>query len=82
MGVGICEIRPSPTVRMGVSLQGLLHLHPLLQHTNEDPADDIDECDDDAGNGVAADELAGTVHGPIKVGLLLNSLRRVGLAAR
>ena len=30
--------------------------------------------DENAGNGVAPDELAGTVHGPVKIGLLLNCL--------
>ena len=34
------------------------------------------ERDDDAGDGVAADELAGTVHGPEEVGLRVTSSRR------
>ena len=34
------------------------------------PADDVDEDDDDAGDRVAADELAGTVHRAVEVGLL------------
>src|SRR5262249_34754528 len=39
-----------------------------------DAPDDIHKGDENAGNGVTPDELAGTVHGPVKIGLLLNRL--------
>ena len=48
-----------------------------------EPADDVDERDDDAGDGVAADELAGTVHGAVEVGLLRDLLAAaLGFASR
>ena len=40
-----------------------------LHHADEQPAEHVDGRDDDARDGVAADELAGTVHRPVKVGL-------------
>ena len=42
----------------------------MLEHADCQSRQDIDERDHDAGDGVAADELAGTVHGPVEVGLL------------
>ena len=54
-----------------------------LDHADEQPADDVDQRDHDAGDGVAADELAGTVHGPEEVGLLGDLLAAaLGLASR
>ena len=35
-----------------------------------DAADEVDRRDDQAGDGVAADELAGAVHGPVELALL------------
>ena len=42
----------------------------VLEHADVQTAEDVDEDDDDARDGVAADEFAGTVHGPVKVGFL------------
>ena len=39
------------------------------RHPHDDPADEVDASDDDAGNGIAADELGCTVHRPVKLGL-------------
>ena len=36
---------------------------------DREAADDVDDQDQDAGDGVAADELAGAVHGAVEVGL-------------
>ena len=64
-------------------LGGLGERHAVLDHADDKPADDVDERDDDAGDGVAADELAGTVHGPVEVGLLRDLLAAaLGFAAR
>ena len=41
---------------------------PLLEHTDDDAAQDVDDGDHDARDCVPADELAGTVHGPVEVG--------------
>ena len=49
---------------------GVAHAHARLDHADEQPAHDIDQRNHDAGDGVAADELAGTVHGAEEVGLL------------
>ena len=65
----------------GEERAGLSERHARLDHADEQPAHDVDERDDDAGDGVAADELAGTVHGPEKVGLLADFLAAaLGLA--
>ena len=39
--------------------------HPDIQAPN-----DIDQGDDDTGNRIATNKLAGTIHGTIEVGLL------------
>jgi hypothetical protein len=39
-----------------------------LHHPDEDPADDVDEGDQDRGDGVPLHELRGAVHGPEEVG--------------
>ena len=44
--------------------------HPFLGDADDEAADDIDQRDDDAGDRVAADEFAGTVHRPEEIGLL------------
>ena len=62
--------RPSPMVSLVKSEPAWPRRHAGLDHADEQPADDIDQRDDDAGDGVAADELAGTVHRPEEVGLL------------
>ena len=42
----------------------------VLRISDDDAAEDVDEDDDDAGDGVAADEFGGTVHGSVKIGFL------------
>ena len=60
---------------------GLAEAHARLDHADEQPAHDVDQGDNDAGDGVAADELAGTVHSPEEIGLLANFLAAaLGLA--
>src|SRR5690606_26045460 len=43
--------------------------HAVLHHANQQAADDVDEQDQDAGDGIAADEFGGTVHGAVEIGL-------------
>ena len=43
-----------------------------MQHADAEASDDIDDRDEDAGDGVAADEFAGTVHGAVEVGFFLD----------
>ena len=46
----------------------------LLRHADDHAADDVDGGDDQAGDGVAAHELRGTVHGTEEVGFFLQFL--------
>ncbi len=43
---------------------------PVLEHADGDTADQVDEQDQQAGDGVTTDELAGAVHRAVEVGLL------------
>src|SRR5690606_884977 len=40
------------------------------QHADGEAADQVDQQDQDAGDGVAAHELGGAIHGPVEVGFL------------
>ena len=60
--------------QLGVDLGRFGEGHALLDHADHEAAEDVDERDDDAGDRVAADELAGTVHRPVEVGLLRDLL--------
>ena len=42
----------------------------MLDHADGHATDEVDEEDQQAGDGVTADELAGTVHGAVEVGFL------------
>ena len=44
-------------------------IHPQHGHADDEPADDIDKHNNDAGDGVAANEFRGAVHGPVKIRL-------------
>ena len=43
--------------------------HALLEHADREAADQVDDGDDDGGDGVALDELGATVHRAVEVGL-------------
>ena len=55
--------------QQGVGLERGSEVHSLLRHADDEAADDVDEDDHDRGDGVAAHELAGAVHGAVEVGL-------------
>ena len=57
-----------------VALQRLAPGHAVLHHADDEPADDVDQHDDDAGDRVALDELAGAVHRAVEARLLLQVL--------
>ncbi len=61
-------------VERGEQRRGLTEAHAVLDNADEQAADDVDQDDHDAGDGVAADELAGPVHRAEEVGLLENLL--------
>ncbi|MGY4485651.1 hypothetical protein ACVWWR_004842 [Bradyrhizobium sp. LM3.2] len=46
----------------------------LLRHADDHAADDVDEDDQEAGDGIAADELGGAVHGTEEAALVLQFL--------
>ena len=40
----------------------------MLQHANGESANDVDECNEDAGNCIAAHEFTRAVHGAVELG--------------
>jgi hypothetical protein len=56
--------------QLGEDFRGGGEVHALLEYADDKSAQDIDNRDDDAGDGITADEFAGTVHSSVKVGLL------------
>ena len=54
----------------GKNLDRLAEVHVVLDHAHVEAAGNVDQCNHNAGNGIAANELAGTIHGPVEVGLL------------
>ncbi len=66
---GTCDTRPSPIVERGINFGRAAQVHAVLEHADAQSRQNVDDRDHDAGDGVAADELAGTVHGPVEVGL-------------
>ena len=56
--------------QQGVDARGVAERQAVLGHADGHAADEVDEEDQQAGNGVTADEFAGTVHGAVEVGFL------------
>ena len=61
-----------PDGEQGEPLEGFVDGHALLHDADGKAAQDIDEGDQNGGDGVAADEFARPVHGPVKIGFLLD----------
>ena len=74
ISAGTCATSPSPTVNKRVGLRRGGHGHALLQHTDGQAAENIHQGDDDRGDGIAAHEFTGTVHGPIEIRFLRHFL--------
>ena len=55
--------------QQAVGRDRLAERHALLDHADGEAADQVDERDDDGGDRVALDELRGTVHRAVEVGL-------------
>ena len=66
------NLRDQPVAdrKRGEQLAGVARAHARLDDADKQSADDVDQNDDDARDGVAADELAGAVHRAEEVGLL------------
>jgi hypothetical protein len=58
--------------RVGVRRRG--EREALLHDADDHAADDVDQHDQEAGDGVAAHEFRGAVHGAVKAGLVLQVL--------
>ena len=58
----------------GVGRGGVPEGHSVLEGADQDPAYDVDRHNDEAGDGVPADELGGAVHGAKEGGFLLKLL--------
>ena len=56
--------------QQGVVLHRAGEIHAVLHHADGEATNDIDEQNHDAGDGIAAHELAGAVHGAVEVGFL------------
>ncbi|MGY2933502.1 hypothetical protein ACVWZ6_003104 [Bradyrhizobium sp. GM6.1] len=57
-----------------VAAAGIGKGQTLLRHADDHAADDVDEDDQEAGDGIAADEFGGTVHGAEEAALVLQIL--------
>ena len=58
----------------GIGLGCVSQRHVVLGHADNDPADDVDQRDDQAGDRVAPDELGRAVHGTEKVAFVFQFL--------
>ncbi|KAG1449215.1 hypothetical protein G6F57_016679 [Rhizopus arrhizus] len=69
--------------QQGIGGGRLAERHAVLHHAHGQAAEHVDEQDQDAGDGIAADELAGTVHRAVEVRFLADFLAaRLGLFTR
>ncbi|MNM74661.1 hypothetical protein D3C81_864250 [compost metagenome] len=64
--------------QQGVHLAGVGKAHVVLEDTNGHAADQVDEQNQQTGDGVTAHELAGTVHGTVELSFL-GHFRTTGL---
>ena len=56
-----------------IELKGVIYFTPLLQHPDCDATDQVDENNDDASDSIALHKLHGTIHGAIKLVLLVQN---------
>src|SRR4030095_16401534 len=62
--------QPIADGQLGVEVEAVHDRPAALDHADVKAAKHVDEDDDDAGDGVAADELASAVHCAVEVGFL------------
>ena len=60
--------------QQSICLECLSGIQPPLQHANDKTTGNIDEHDDDSGDGIALDELGSTVHGTEEIRFPLDLL--------
>ncbi len=60
--------------QQGVIVRRRIQRQAMLPNANDQAADQVDEEDEDGGNGVATYEFAGTVHGPEEIRFLSDFL--------
>ena len=66
---GICATRPSPIVSSVYDARRIAEAQAVAERADRQPADDVDQQNQNAGGRIAAHELAGTVHRAVEVGL-------------
>jgi hypothetical protein len=66
------DLRDQPVTdgQGGESVRRVIERHAVPEQTHQQAADDVDRGDQQAGDGVAADEFGGAVHGTIKAAFL------------
>ena len=72
---GICETRPSPTVRIVYVCSASPNDMPALRDAHREAADDIDQRDDEPRDRIALDELHRAVERAVEVGFALELAR-------
>ena len=71
ISAGICDTRPSPTDSLVKTSEAADEAEPVPRDADDDAAEDVDRQDDQAGDGVAADEFRRAVHRAEEGALLL-----------
>ncbi len=64
--------QPVPDGQQRVVLGRRRHIQIMLQDSDDEPTNDIDEQNHDPCHGISAHKLAGPIHGPIKIRFLGN----------
>ncbi len=72
ISAGICETKPSPMDRRVNRCKRFVDRHPSLHDADGKAAQDVDQRDQNGGDGVAADKFARAVHRPVEIRLLLD----------
>ena len=61
-----------------VALRRLFYRQMVLQHAENEPANNVDQRDDDAGDGITFDELHRAVHGAVELRFSLQTATAPG----
>ena len=59
--------KPVTDGQQRIAIQRVAHRHALLRGADDDPSDQVDEDDDDRGDGIALHEFHRPVHRPVKL---------------
>jgi hypothetical protein len=56
----------------GVNLQRAGETHLLLEHPDDQSSHDVDQCDNDSRDGIAAHKFAGSIHCAVEIRLFFD----------